>query len=320
MGDVGARAALGRAGRPFGIVASSPSIDPSIGTGAQLWPAAPDSDDDHGFRELDCVRRSLPARVIAAAELRAARLGVGADRVLIASGALDEETYLRALGERIGVSFQPLDGMPRAQCPLDDDKLIEAAALGLLPIDADGGIAYVVAPRGVAARKIQAMIADTPDAAARFRFTTTERFNRFVLRGAGVRLAENASEALKQKWPALSAASPYRLGNAVTLTPIVLAIAAAVFFAPAVTAHACEVLLAALFIAWLALRITGAFVRRPKKTPAPAGRDDALPVYTIICALYQEASSVNGLLSSLERLDYPALGSKCTNGKVALPS
>ena len=38
---------------------------------------------------------------------------------------------------------------------------------------------------------------------------------------------------------------------------------------------------------------------------AAAGPDGALPVYTVICALYQEATSVDGLLSAIERLDYP---------------
>jgi cellulose synthase/poly-beta-1,6-N-acetylglucosamine synthase-like glycosyltransferase len=299
------RAALRGSGRLHGAVAGSPSIDPSVSTSGHLWPAEIDSDPQYGFREIDCVRRRLSAAVIAAAEQRAARLGTGADRVLIAAGALDEETYLRAMGDASGVPFEPLDGIPRTQCPLDDDRLIEAAAIGLLPLAIGDAIVFVVAPRGVAARKILAMIENTPATAARFRFTTNERFNRFVLRGAGERIAANASDALKLKWPALSAASPYRLGNIVTLTPIALSIAAAVAFAPNVTAHGVEILLAAIFVAWLALRITGALVQRPVAPIIPPRRDDTLPIYTIICALYQEASSVNGLLSAIERLDYP---------------
>ena len=149
------------------------------------------------------------------------------------------------------------------------------------------------------------MVAATPEAAARFRFTTTEHFNRFVLRGAGRQLAVNASETLRQKWPALSAASPHRLGNIVTLAPLIISIAAALILAPELLAHALEILLAAMFVTWLALRITGALVRRPKKKPAPGVSENALPVYTIIAALYQEASSVDGLLSAIERLDYP---------------
>lgn len=277
-----------------------------------LFAAARDTGESPDFREIDCVRHLLSRKVIAAAELRAARLGIGADRVLIASGALEEETYLRALADMTGVMFEALDGMPRTHCPLDDDRLIEAAAIGLLPLMINGGLVVVVAPREIAARRILAMIKETPATAARFRFTTAEHFNRFVLRVAGERLSGNASDALKQKWPAMSAALPYRLGNFVPLTPVALAIAGALFLAPAATARGFEILLAAIFVTWLALRIIGAFVPRGAAASLPLGHDHALPVYTIICALYQEASSVNGLLSAIERLDYPALGSKLT--------
>ncbi|MDO9412571.1 MAG: glycosyltransferase [Pseudolabrys sp.] len=281
----------------MGAAIGSPSIDPSRD--------APFLEDIHGFPEINCVRGRLSSRVIAAAELRAERLGTGADRVLIAAGALDEETYLRALCNSTGVVFEPLDGMPRAQCPLDDGRLIDAAANGLLPLVAEGGLVFVVAPRGLAVRKLLGMIEETPASATRFRFTSAERFNRFVMRCAGKQLADNASDALKQKWPALAAASPYNLGKIFILTPVLLTIAAAFYSAPDGTARFFEILLAAIFVAWLALRITGALVRRPVTARIVAGRDEELPVYTIICALYQEASSVDGLLSAAKRLDYP---------------
>jgi len=74
---------------------------------------------------------------LATAAQRAASVGVGADRVLIAGGVLSEDAYLRRLGKTLGVAFEPLDGIPRAQCPIDDERLIEAAAAGLLPITID---------------------------------------------------------------------------------------------------------------------------------------------------------------------------------------
>jgi len=86
------------------------------------------------FPELDCVRGLLADAAIDAAEARAAKLGTGADRVLIANGALDEETYVRALADRLGVPFEPLDGVARVLCPLGDERLIEAAAQGMVPL------------------------------------------------------------------------------------------------------------------------------------------------------------------------------------------
>ena len=290
-----------------GTPAGSPSIDPSLAGAADLWATGPEAgDDDHGFPELNCLRGHLPGAVLAAAEQRAARLATGADRVLIAAGTLDEEAYLRMLGAALGIPFEPLDGMPRAQCPLDDDRLIETATTGLLPLATDDGIVIVVAPRGAAVRRIIGLVGETPGMAKRFRFATSERLARFVLRGAGARIAANATETLRRDRPMQSAAARLKPGNLVSLTVIVPLAAAGFIWAPHIAAHAFEIGLAAVFVAWLGLRLIGAFVRRPAPTAAPILADEALPVYSVICALYREADSVNGLLSAIEKLDYPA--------------
>ena len=245
--------------------------------------------------------------MIEAAEHRAAALGVGADRVLIAAGALSEEAYLRALGDALGVAFEPLDGTPRAFCPLNDERLIESAAAGMLPLAIDDELYLVVAPRGAAARRILRLIEENPARARRFRFTSAERLNRFVLRCAGTALAAGASDSLKQKWPMLSAAPPRWRGNIVSVAIVMLLALAAAVVAPAGTMLAFEMALAAVFLAWLGLRLTGAFVEWLVGDPSPRLPDDALPVYTVIAALYREAASVDGLLTAIERLDYPGI-------------
>jgi len=287
--------------------AGSPSIDPSLGAAAELWATGPETGDgDQGFPELVCLRGHLPAAVLAAAEQRAARLATGADRILIAAGTLDEEAYLRMQGAALGITFEPLDGMPRAQCPLDDDRLIETATTGLLPLATDDGIVIVVAPLGAAVRRIIGLIGETPGMAKRFRFTTAERFARFVLRGAGARIAANATETLRRDRPMLSAAARLKPGNLVSLTVIVPLAAAGFIWAPHIAAHAFEIALASVFVAWFGLRLIGAFVRRPAAAATTVVEDGTLPVYSVICALYREAASVNGLLSAIEKLDYPA--------------
>ena len=140
----------------------------------------------------------------------AAANGGAADRALIAAGAVDEEYYLRALGEHLGVAFEPLDDLPRRLCPLADERLIEAARSGLLPVGEDDDLTLVVAPRGTAARRIQQLIESNAALARRFRFTSAARFNHFVLRYAGRALAIRATERLHRQSPALSAAPPRR--------------------------------------------------------------------------------------------------------------
>ena len=299
---VQAAAAIDRSRASRGALTASPSIDP--------WTAEfADSGAGRagGCPEIDCVRSLLAADVIDDAEHRAAALGVGADRVLIAAGRLSEETYLRALGEALGVEFEPLDGIPRGHCPLNDERLIESAAAGMLPLAVDDDLYLVVAPRGAAARRILRLIEENPARARRFRFTSAERLNRFVLRYGDKVIAARAAGELKQKWPMLSAGPPRWLGNIVSVAIVGLLSLAAVVLAPAAATLAFEVMLAALFLAWLGLRLTGAFIDSTACDPARRLTDESLPVYTVILALYREAASVDGLLTAIERLDYPGI-------------
>jgi cellulose synthase/poly-beta-1,6-N-acetylglucosamine synthase-like glycosyltransferase len=255
--------------------------------------------------EIDCVRADVSPRIMQAAEDRAARLGVGADRVLIAAGVLHEDDYLKRLGSSLGIAFEALDGTARSSCPVSDERLIESAAAGLLPLKVDEDLCLVVAPRGTAARRIIAMIEENPALAARFRFTSAERLTRFVLRHANGALTARASNDLKQAWPALSAAPPRWRVNLVPLALTVLLILVAAIFAPGVITHAAELVLAAIFTAWLALRLCSAVIQFLKPSPTAALSDHELPVYTIMAALYKEAASVDGLLRAIEKLDYP---------------
>ena len=102
----------------------------------------------------------------------------------------------------------------------------------------------------------------------------------------------------------MSAAPPRWARNVSVATIALLAFAAAVV-APGGTMLAFEVTLAAIFLAWLGLRLISAFVERRVGDPPLNLLGDALPVYTVIAALYREAASVDGLLRAIEHLDYP---------------
>jgi cellulose synthase/poly-beta-1,6-N-acetylglucosamine synthase-like glycosyltransferase len=255
--------------------------------------------------ELRCVRGMFGADTLAAAEERAAKIGIGADRVLIVGGALDEETYARALASSLDMAFEPLDGVPRTQCPVDDEHLIEAAAAGILPLMIDEEIHLVVATRGTAARRLIGLIGDDPQWARRFRFTSSDRFTRFILRCAGKSLAARAAERLKETKPELSAAAPMRLSHRVGLALAGLIMLAAAAMAPSATLLIASAMLGAVFLAWLSLRLTAVYVARPAPKPLPAVSDESLPIYTVMAALYREAASVDGLLRAIERFDYP---------------
>jgi hypothetical protein len=203
-------AATGRLQTYSGEPTDSPSIDPWTAESAHTGVSFPADlvASPTACPELDCIRSLIAANVIEAAERRATNLGVGADRVLIASGELSEETYLHAFAAALGSAFEPLDDISREFCPLNDQRLIESAAAGMLPLRIDDELHLVVAPRGGAARRIWQMIEENPARAQWFRFTSAERLNRFVLRYGGKAIAARAVEHLKKTRPMLSACPP----------------------------------------------------------------------------------------------------------------
>ena len=267
-----------------------------------------DGDPAARYPELDCVRTLLPPAALAWAAHRAEQVGVGADRALFAAQLIDEETYLRALGRQLGIAFEPLDGVSRVRCLLDDKALLAKASIGLLPLSEGDGAPtiIVIAPTGMAVRGLIKLIRHDPTRATFFRLTTSERFNRFVLQAGRDAFIAAATDGLRTRWPNLSARSPLRGRSRVVLAAFAVMAIIAATLAPGAAMTAFEVILSAVFLGWLALRLLGACIHA---RPAPPDRglpDRALPVFTVLAALYREAASVPGLLAAIEQLDYPA--------------
>jgi cellulose synthase/poly-beta-1,6-N-acetylglucosamine synthase-like glycosyltransferase len=254
--------------------------------------------------EVDCLRAHLLGRAIAMAERRAAELGIGADRVLIAQGWIGEDRYLARLAAWLGIEHAPsLDEVPREACPLGDIRLIEAAELGLLPLILGGELTWLVAPRHLAARTLTQLMSRSPRLARRLRLTSTGALNRFIARHGSEALAAQATDALRTRWPQLSAA-PRRWRPPVALAAMAIAFLGLLYAFPGETRTTVEASLAFGFLAWLLLRLIGSFLTPPLVRPLRIP-DSRLPVYTIIIALYREASAVEGLLTALRELDYP---------------
>jgi cellulose synthase/poly-beta-1,6-N-acetylglucosamine synthase-like glycosyltransferase len=225
--------------------------------------------------------------------------------VLIANGALDEETYARALADWLGLTFEALDDTPREACSLSDEQLLAAAATGIITLASDAGAIWVVAPRHLAANRLVDYITRRPALVRHFRLTTTARLDGFALRGTAATLKQRAAYGLRDSRPLMSAAAPRRLHHARAAIAAGLALTAAYALGPATSTVAIEALLALFFVTWLALRLAAAALVPQSRPPPPTLSDRDLPVYTVIAALYREARSVNGLLHAIARLDYP---------------
>jgi glycosyltransferase XagB len=259
----------------------------------------------HPCPEIDCVRHLLPRRVIAAAEHRARLIGLGADRVLICADAMTEEAYVVALAASLGTSFEPLDRVMRAACPLDDDQLIQAAAAGLLPLREGSEIIWIVAPRCLTARRLADPRQMPPRWLRSFRLTSSERLWHFVARYTQTTLGRRAADGLRLAQPLFSNA-PRPRGWGTVVTGAVVTLAFTIFaLVPAATIEAYGTLLGTAFLATAALRLSSAlYTRNAPRQATPIG-DDELPIYTIICALYREAAVVGDLVAAIRALDYP---------------
>ncbi len=257
--------------------------------------------------ELDCVRHLLPGRVLAAAEQRAQSIGLGADRVLICADAITEEAYLSALAASLGTSYEPLDRVSRADCPLDDHQLIQAAAAGLLPLrhskEYGGEIVWIVAPRCLTARRFAGR--PRPKWLRSFRFTSSERLFHFVAQHAQQPLGRRAADGLRQAEPLFSNAP--RPGGTGRIGAIVLGLLAAAILAPAPMIEGCAILLCLVFLAAASFRLLSAAFSLPAPVRPSRLGDSALPVYSIICALYREANVVHNLVAAIRALDYPGI-------------
>ena len=239
--------------------------------------------------ELDCVRHLLPQDILDAAELRAADIGVGADRVLITWGLIGEETYVAALAGWLGMGFEPLFNTPRAFCPLNDDQLIEASNTGMLRLWNGTHEKIVVAPRLIDSRRMVELAVSENDMARRICLTSTARLQAFVGRHTQETVERRAVDDLRDMRPELSA-GVRRSRRVIVLGYALLVILAGVSFFD-VSMRIIEILLGAVFLAWTGLRLLGLLSARFTHPRPPHFRDDELPTYSIAIALYRETAA-----------------------------
>lgn len=265
--------------------------------------------DDEPADELDCLRGVLPSQVLRAAELRARELGIGADQVLIRQGVIDEDAWLRRLSCWTGLGIETFAGTGRDDLPLSDARIENAAGLGLLPVRRDGRVDWTLAPRRLAARNLCRLVRRYPELIERLRLTSTSRLDQFLLHQTADVVGLRAAYGLRERFPQMSAAplpaqrKPWRRHLQCLKGPC--CIAALLLVAPIFALEAWSAALALWFLAFIGLRLYGAFAPRPPAPVLPRLPDRQLPVYTVIAALYREARSVASLMAAIDAFDYP---------------
>lgn len=254
--------------------------------------------------EIDCVRHLIHPAHIAAAELRAAEIRTGADRVLITEGILTEHDYSRAFALHHGVALETLANMPRKACPLNDDDLLANLACGMIPLHIAGKRFLIVAPWQFSARLMIANLNHDPGMRSRLRITTMEWLRDFIHREADIAVTAKAAFDLRAIRPEFSA------GTTRSRTPLAFfatGLAIMLLFAGLQTSLTIvvDLVLSFVFLGWSGLRVFAILLSPEPQRLAPVGGDAALPLYSVIAAIYNEAESVPALIEALKQIDYP---------------
>jgi cellulose synthase/poly-beta-1,6-N-acetylglucosamine synthase-like glycosyltransferase len=254
--------------------------------------------------EIDCVRHLVPPAQIAAAELRAAETGTGADRVLVTEGALTDRTYVRSFARHYGLAIDTLRHTPRSACPVNDDDLLAGLASGIIPIRGDGDIIWVIAPWHLSARFLIAQMQRHPEMRPRLRIAAMDDMRDFVHRQAEIAVAYRAALDLRVRQPGLSAGTT-RSRSPLTWFAAAMAGVAALLAVQSNLTIAVDIALALIFLGWSGLRVFAMLLAFTPHYQRIRRGDDALPIYSIIVAIYREAESTPGLIAALSQFDYP---------------
>src|SRR5947209_11070055 len=265
--------------------------------------------DEGPADELDCLRWVLAPELLRAAEARARELGIGADRVLILWGVMDEEAYVRRLAFHTGIAIENFSETSNGDSLLRDQQILQAAEFGLIQLRREGRLIWTLAPRHLAARRLCRLVAEYPGLTDRLRLASSSHLQQFLLYQTNDVLGRSAADGLRRRFPRMSAAPAtikrpeWRRHLQRVKGP--LGVAALMLLPPIIAFDAWSIVLALWFLAFIGLRLWGSFT---PKLPQPKLRrlpDHQLPVYTVIAALYCEAKSVAQLMQAIDEFDYP---------------
>jgi cellulose synthase/poly-beta-1,6-N-acetylglucosamine synthase-like glycosyltransferase len=234
------------------------------------------------------------AALIAAVEAARAQ-GISVDVALLASGAVEESFFYRALAIHLGVAY--LDG----DIVLGSGTRYPAAILtGVAPLAGDHRQSWLVAPRGDTLVMLMRKARTGGLPPLSLAITTPSHLSRRVLACASATIAWDASNALSARDASLSA----RVGP--TRAQVCSGLGAA-FVGTLSYASAPELSATCLFLPAILLRLFSAAASFEEGRPAPrrAVADHRLPTYSIVVALHREARVAAHLATALDAIDYP---------------
>ena len=260
------------------------------------------------YEQADLVARVLPPELaFLAAEgfspepllsaVGAAPKDIGPLDQLLSEGRISEEFYYRTLATHLGCQYYY--GEPPLARAFD---AVKGLRCGVAPLERRSpGPRMVIAPR---AQFVPRLIEATLSGAIRsgsFALTSPQRFASLVRAYHSSELLDVALGRLPASLTAREGMTGLQLAALVIIAILALVLGIADLDALAAVSSA---ILWLIFSASVTLRSMAAVASGPETRPLELS-DDELPNYTVVVALYREASVVEALVKAIDAFDYP---------------
>lgn len=240
----------------------------------------------------------------------AARWRVTRRQAAFSLGAVSPQSYLRALALACGLSPGQARGAVRLRQlgPLPEPHRLLASRQPIPLETPEGGVA--INAEDLSPEAVRRLVNALGDARRRLILVSRESLTRAIAAAYGPRLAHDASCALKERRPRLSASTGLIRWQAICLAILAGLFLGAALFAPREALIMYSAVLSLMFFVTISIRLGAAayaFYRRAfGRVPYRRRlRDADLPRYTVMVAMYREARVLPALVEALEALDYP---------------
>ena len=216
---------------------------------------------------------------------------------LLNNGKLSEETYYRALASHLGCMYY--SGDPPLAASFDAVKGLRCGVGALEPKSA--GPRVVIAPYAqFVPRLIEATVSGSIRSSS-FALTSPQRFASLVRARRGPELLDVALDRLPASLTAREAMTSLQIATVGAVAILAFLLSVVDF---EILQALSSVILWLIFSASVTLRSMGAIARGLEIQPSELTEKE-LPNYTVVVALYREASVVEDLVKAIDALDYP---------------
>lgn len=253
--------------------------------------------------------------ILLAAEIRSRQLSIPASQVLICHGWLSPQRYFRLLARHLELRFvSGIDGRwPQADTLPGPTELAKFSQLALVPSDiSDNGVAMdrtqlALAPPRQWLPLLRRLLATDPDARSRIVIAPPSTIRTGYVKSLQPLLMQRARDRLATKRPALCARRTFTLAQSLAAFACLVALFGALVVDAFVILLGLHLVAPVAYFAIAGLRLSAwrHIGQKEVDTRWPARDETALPTYSVLVALYQEANQLEPLVAALVRLQWP---------------